>query len=488
MSKETLREPLAAEQELQRVLEIYRDSPLSTLETYAYFGADGVPEAVEERAFQRQGFLAGEIRNPNLAYPKVRTEEAGEELTVTEKLVLDLMKDSINLAYDSDREIALYDILRIRYLEVAMLQISRRFALDDNLSEDEQRELATMFNLANDEVHGYLDSAQYFGLMQKVHSACWGLLRDDKTPAAVLEAADYILMNTAVDEDDAEPPVEVNNVTLSALRQLVIQEHADILACVPDKPDGEIISIDELEEMFRKAHQIRQTGWEVRQEAGKSNVDTRQSEKTTVIGTERALSDHIDAAKVLLHENGVHVERRKQGDELGDPLLSGTGLARYLDAEEGFAKILEEIFEGKTKEAGVQYYLGLGLARGLDGQPRDFRDVFEVDWRRRIVEKYVANPSKFTNKTVESAKNTAYNAAVRIFRGTPCNIPGMVYTKDQAYFIGNQKMWGYFSDIAQLPTDERKRAFQFLFKAKFDPTDELQRRLVEKASANASGG
>lgn len=487
MSKETLREPLAAEQELQRVLEIYRDSPLSTLETYAYFGADGVPEAVEERAFQKQGFLAGEIRNPDLAYPKVTTEEAGEELAAAEKFALDLMKDSINLAYDSDREIALYDILRIRYLEVAMLQISRRFALDDNLPEDEQKELATMFNLANDEVHGRLDSAQYLGLIQKVHNTCWGLLRDDEAPKAVIEAADYILMNTAADEDGAEPVVEVSDEVLSTLRQLVLEEHADILTCVPEKTEGEVVSIDELEEMFRNAHRLRQTGWEVRQEEGKNNVDTRQSEQTTVIGTGRALSDHIDAAKVLLHENGVHVERRKQGDELGDPLLSGTGLARYLDAEEGFAKILEEIFEGETKEAGVQYYLGLGLARGVDGQPRDFRDVFEVDWRRRVIEKYMAKPEKFTGKTVEDAKNAAYNAMVRIFRGTPCNIPGMVYTKDQAYFVGNQKMWRYFSTIAQLPEGERRKAFQFLFKAKFDPTDELHKRLVEKAVANASG-
>ncbi len=50
-----------------------------------------------------------------------------------------------------------------------------------------------------------------------------------------------------------------------------------------------------------------------------------------------------EAAALLLHGSGVHVERRMRGDELDDPLLGGMGLAGYLDAEEGMAKVFEEV-------------------------------------------------------------------------------------------------------------------------------------------------
>jgi hypothetical protein len=57
----------------------------------------------------------------------------------------------------------------------------------------------------------------------------------------------------------------------------------------------------------------------------------------------------------------------------------------------------------------------------------------------------------------------------------------MVYTKDQLYFIGNQKMWPVMEAILELSPQEQVEAFQRLLTAKHDPTKPLDSRLVDKA-------
>lgn len=163
MNTEILQQPDLAEAELQRILEIYQESPLATLETYAYFGVDGTAEAAELRTQTKEQFLNVDIRNPKLNYPVLEDAGAGEHLGSMEKISLDLMKDSVRLDYDSDREVALYNNLRIRYLEVAMLQISRRLAIDGTLTRGQRAELAELFNIANDEVYGYLKPNKFNG-------------------------------------------------------------------------------------------------------------------------------------------------------------------------------------------------------------------------------------------------------------------------------------------------------------------------------------
>jgi len=483
MTNEILRQPDQAEAELRRILEIYQESPLATLETFAYYGVDGTAEAATSRSKTKKEFLAGEVNNPDLFYPVLEKPEIVEQLGNMETTVLDLMKDSLRLDYDGDRELALYDNLRLRYLEVAMLQISHRMATERLLSPEEKAELSDMFNLANEEVYGYMQPERFNGLAHDVLGNAVTALKDDELPKDVREAAEYLITNSRLATDaPVKLPVEVDSQTLAGLRDMVVEMNADILETIPDKPEGEKYTIEELVYIFEHAHATRGTGWQVITQTGKRNIDTRQSEKITYIGEDRPLTYATGVAKILLHENGVHVERRRQGDLLSDPLLSGTGLAGYLDSEEGLATILEQIYEGKTRESGVQYYLTLGWARGLDGKPRDFRDVYELEWRRRVIQQYKTNPDALD---IEKIKDLTYNTCERIFRGTPCDIPGMVYTKDQAYFVGNQKIWEYLDGIMDLPEEDRKQEFAKLFAAKFDPTNELHRRIVDKAKKRA---
>lgn len=484
MNGEILENINPAELELRRILEIYQDSPLSTWETFKYYGVEGDKEAAAARERNKTAFMAGDIRNPQLAYPLLIEENKAVDFTDLEHLSLDLMKDIAALHYDEDRETAAYDILRTRYLEMAMLQISWRFATGIGVDEEEEG-LVKLFNLANDEVHGKLSVSRFNGLLTDVYAKSTEVLASEDSNEEVKKAALYLLEKTQLGDENIWRPIKPDATVLNELRNLVLEHDGDLLALVPEKPEGEELTFDELVEMFVRAHEVRQTGWRVVVDEGTA-VSTRQTDMTTHIGSKRKPVDTIEAAKLLVHENGVHVQRRVEGDRLGDPLLGGTGLEGYLSSEEGLTTILEQTIDGKPRvEAGVQYYLMLGWARGLDGTPRDFRDVYELEWRRRLVKDGAHVAAGELPNIIEKSKKQAWITSVRIFRGTPCGIPGMVYTKDQAYFVGNQEMWEYMSDMVQLPDGQRRQAFDRLYKAKFDPNNPLHNRIVDAAVERA---
>jgi len=480
---ELVRNPEAAELQLEGIIERFRATPLATQEVYSTYGLEeGDRVGAEERQKQKDLFLSGEIRNPRFSYPVL--ERLSGQLDEEEKLVLDLMAESTELAHDPDREAAIYDLLRLHYLEIYMMKLSRELSTQE-LSDEERAEKVRLYNLANDEVHGKLDPEWYAGLVRPTKKIAEEVLQDETAPELIKEIAQYMVDNVGTVSEDyfTKEPIKIPKDKMEAAGQLVREVYSDILSCVPDKDEDENVSIIELAQMFEAAHAVRGTGWHTRLEAGKDNVDTRQDEKATVIGMERKLAGSLDAALLLLEENGIHVARRQGGDVSGDILLSGMGLAGNLAAEEGLASVIKEAFKGKQSEPRRQYYLVASWARGLDGRaPRDFRDVYELDWRRRVLQSYKKMGEPEEDK-VNRFKNDAYKTCVRVFRGTPYDIPGMVYTKDQLYFMGNQKMWPVMEEILNLPPEEQVKAFKRLLTAKHDPTKPLDSRLVNKALA-----
>lgn len=479
MSHETITSPEQGELELARIIENYRELPIATAEVYGFFDVDGTPEIKEEREQAKQAFLNDKIRNPQLTYPKLHTTETASFLETSEKQILDLMHDAVSLDHDRIRVRAAEDILRTAYLKVAIIQIACELQ-DAQLSPKEKAERSELFNLANDEVHGRLEPEIFFDLVEGEREFASRLQTNSNSTAGVALLADeYLQLLPLTQVDNSTKRFKPTDETIEALKDIAESEYADLLTLVPKKPDGETLSIDELVELYEAAHVLRGTGWGVRVVPGKTNIESKQSEKATLLGGARKLLTSRDAAKLLLHENGVHVERRMRGDNLGDPMLEGVGLAGYEDFEEGLGVALEEAMDGKIRNSGEQYYLALGLARGLDGRPRDFRDTFEIAWLREALKK-VKN-GVVDSDMIDKARNQAYIQCTRIFRGTPCDVPGLVYTKDQSYLNGNKKAWPVLSEVAALPPEERSRAFNVLLSAKYDPTNEVHRALVAKA-------
>lgn len=153
--------------------------------------------------------------------------------------------------------------------------------------------------------------------------------------------------------------------------------------------------------------------------------------KTSVIKSrknERRLS--IDVMEGLFaHEVLTHVIRGVNGAQSGLLLLSH-GLAGYLPGEEGIATFREQQYSSAKDYAGKTMYLALGLAYGLDrnGQPRTFREVYEI-----LSDYFTLKFGGFSKKV--QAK--AFVTCARIFVVSPHqNIP-LIFTRDIVYREGN---------------------------------------------------
>ena len=159
------------------------------------------------------------------------------------------------------------------------------------------------------------------------------------------------------------------------------------------------------------------------------------------------------ALAIAEHEIGVHVRRAFEGGRQRLLLLS-SGLDGYLRGEEGLASYVQQQIEGAAEYYGLDRYLAIGVAIGMDGIKRDFRSVYAV-----VRDYYTLYfPPEASGQRIALL---AWELSVRVFRGTSGQSPGLVYTRDQVYFEGNVGIWELLI--------ERPHVFEQLFVGKFDP-------------------
>ncbi|MCA9361704.1 DUF1704 domain-containing protein [Candidatus Kaiserbacteria bacterium] len=223
-----------------------------------------------------------------------------------------------------------------------------------------------------------------------------------------------------------------------------------------------INSIDEVVEVFRKALQeIGADDWKIEvddpnyktssfaefvvvvdEPKGLEKFSVSQEEKIAQIPSQDGLKNrNLLKSKltenklkaVIEHEIKTHAARRINGERSRLQLL-GLGLDRSHKAEEGIATYAEQQITGASEFAGIPRFLSVALAKGLSGEKLDFRRTHS------IMSDYRFLSSTKENTTPEQAQVIAYDDCVRIFRGTTCDTPGTVYSKDMAYFE-NRAIW-----------------------------------------------
>ncbi len=180
-----------------------------------------------------------------------------------------------------------------------------------------------------------------------------------------------------------------------------------------------------------------------------STFSADQENKTIRVPSDEKLAERKISKKKLSglveHEIKTHALRRYNGERSKLHLL-GLGLDRYIKGEEGVATYNEQQVTGANDFAGIPRYFAIAVAKGFDGEPRDFRQTFEV-----MMNYYLATLKDYDD-LVERAENSAWTTCVRIFRGTTAKTPGAVYSKDLAYFEGNKDIWHLVSkdsDVVQ---------------------------------------
>jgi hypothetical protein len=480
---ELITNPNIAEARLRELVERFREHPLATTETYAFFEVND-EASVKKRNQQKSLFLKGVLRNPDLNFPQLEDPKVIDSIIEAENTMIEMMKDSTELAHDIDREAVLYDLLRVRRLEMGMLLLAHDLS-NPEIENIEKEKLGEIYNELNDEINGPLEPARFNGLLAKQRQRAQELLIDEQSPDDIKNSASYYLAHTQELPAGAYTvePVQIDHDRFLLLAGFIKERFADLLELVPDKHKDEKFSAEEVAEIFKRAHALRNTRWNVRLQPGKSSIDTRQNEQTTYVGTDRERTAK-NTRGILVHENGVHVQRRINGDRTRDPLLAGTGLPWYLASEEGISTIFQQAIEGKPVDSGEQYYLAIGLTRGLDGRPRDFGEVYELELCRRQMADYLKKGQTETGPDMEKQRSQAYATVLRVRRGAPAELQGVAYTRDIAYYLGNQMMWEILLNMVESPENQRNEMFDSLMAAKHDPTNPLHAKLVEAALRN----
>lgn len=190
---------------------------------------------------------------------------------------------------------------------------------------------------------------------------------------------------------------------------------------------------------------------------GKCGDISVDQEKNIIIPKKRKVG-RKKLISLIAHEIGVHVQRELNGENSKLKLLS-LGLDHYLKGEEGLATYMGQRFAGFTDYAGLNGYLVVSLAAGIDGKKRDFREVFEI-----FKNYYLLMIShKKTNKRIKQAENFAWSRCTRVFRGTTGKTPGACFTKDIVYREGNVGIWKV---VKKNPREARR-----FFVGKYDPSN-----------------
>ncbi len=445
-------------------------------ETYAFFEGEG-----EYRTAQKQAFLKDEIRNPRLDYPGLDPLKIHEQ----EHALNGLLNDAEHISADEEINMAYWAATGYRLAESYYLLESFRLNSEPDM---QKRALAAerfmrlgaelygmpekpLFDSAVAEVWRQIDEKELDGSAENIKNELESLLFRPTTtetiPALSKEAITYY--KNRIDEKFADEKEIVDN------HWQRIQEESK----QTDRPEEFIVK--DILAVFEEVNQLRggeAFGVTVELVDGTSIAFSIKDRKLKVGDKHANIQTPEKMFGRVVHEYGVHVGRFINGLKDGN-YASATGHAGYIQFEEGLASVFEQIANGKTEKLGrknLDHYINIGLALGLDRLAlRDFRDVFEICWRFRTLMRTKPD-SELTDVLIEEEKKYTYDRTVkRIFRGTPCDLPGVVYTKDLAYLPGRIKATKFLESHAG---DDQ--SFDMLFAGKVDPTIELQARVVAK--------
>jgi len=373
----------------------------------------------EYRNQQKEAFLQDKIENPTFDYPHL----SAEDLQRRENELLELKKKIIEQESNP--------VVKQAYRWKINEKIATLRMLQATLAGDMRR-----FRRWSEFIYGKPSSEIFAFTIGETRQEAQKILEDPEASETLKEAAENLTRLLP----------QVNNISLSLPEEETVTQAREaskklLQKLIPELPELDKFDAPLIREAFTQALQrLQAEGWKVviDEESSKTGIAVSQeSQEVRIPATRKTSKEKLVA--LILHEIGTHVQRRLKG-ERSHLLLLGAGLDRYEKAEEGIATMREQITKEKIeKYAGLEGHLAISLAMGLDGQPRDFRKVFQ------ILEALFYMRNLKRGKTPEEARKKAQSSAwtrcVRTFRGTDCKTRGACFTKDIIYREGNISIW-----------------------------------------------
>lgn len=459
------RSELEEQVDLARSIEVYSQLPAANFQPYESFKPKGGIDTD-----QRAAVLSGILANPVFELADDSDDDLRAQSNRLERMLGTVESD---IDDSEDRLNAFYEVVAEQLAGIYFVRQARRVAGMSRENADYSHQVERLQEL-NDSLYGRPDKAVFDTLVAEEIDAAnqaMGVASGAKEQQIVSEYLD-LLPSTKTESRQQYLP---QDSTVDHYQQIVKNYFAEVLENL-DLDDGKEYSPAEMVGYFQQAiDTLGIEGWVAAIEAGGTNLNTDQANQVMNIGENRKAIKGSTLKGLILHEVGIHVLRRAKGEETDNPLLYNLGLAGYYTNEEGLGKFVEQAFAGKASVAGVNHYLNAGFSLGLDGQPKDFREVYEIAWRRSIVAE-IGQGKTLDEAMINSAKKAAYNSVFRVRRGFPADVRGVAFTKDLAYFNGTANIWQLMEQSIADPS-----LFERILIGKHDPLRVDQVSLVESA-------
>ncbi len=386
---------------------------VAAFQAYEYLDGDK-----KYRSEQKNQFLSGEINNPTLDYPSLDIDRINQ----IESSLLAMKREIITGEQN--------EIVKQTYRWRLNEKIAEARMLKAAVSGDSDR-----FTRYSEFIYGKPSPDVFNYTVNTIRMSAERNLSSDNVDVQIaatelLESLPIVEVPRFTNLPDAETVDFARNQTITELGDL-INMPADVKK----------LDATQIKDVFDYAiNKVGADDWSVviDEKSSKTAISVSQETAEVKIPAERSAT-RSKVEGLILHEIGTHVARRVNGEHSKLKLL-GLGLDRYEAGDEGVATMREQALAGKVDDfRGVEKLLGIGLALGTDGQPRDFREVYN------ILEKYLMFNNLVSGKELidahEKSQTSAWNNTVRIFRGTNCKTPGACFTKDIVYRNGSIGVW-----------------------------------------------
>lgn len=493
-----------------------RNTPALGFQSYEMLG-----DSEMARKQAKIDFLTGKDYLPRLAYTRI--DVAALDAGIGElNDILDLSQDIADpLVSDAVWNSAAYRMAEMYFLKAAK---DLNNAVSDNVPEKVVDKLKGQYQTLNEVLYGVLSPEEKTAVLGEAWALINGKTFTDQEAEfkkqledgfTYEDSADNTLVVNRLQQSDKRLPV-INKELLDTFGQFLKNEYSDIYELISDyektvidkRPTKEerTFNARDFKTIFELVHAMRDpegsSGVQVEWEDGGRSCSWNTPRMAVVVGSLRpSTKESEDDSKdidqvfgVVVHEYLNHAGRAIDGAKTDIPVL-GSGLftdaeegesSDYLTFEEGLGGLAQKAVTGKTeswKVIDIEKTLALSLAY----EGRNFREVFEVLWRVRALLTSKESSGVFKVADLDKSKRNAYEACVRIFRGTPIELPRMsengepqpiTFNKDIANLRGKVSSMNYIEGIIDKPEEIRK-----LFKGKYDPTNQRQKAIFEQAQS-----
>lgn len=417
-------------------------------------------EAKALRAAAKTNFMANhDVRYPELQYDRLEQLDMDTVEEMYQRLLVDAQSIEDEAISDTKYEQAARKLAELyRHKEVM-----RRLGWSANQALS--RERAGSMTV---ELFGEIETEDFAHLVTDLRQKATSLAGQS------VEAKELLAMIGDIAPTTKEPDYEISGLAIEVLRTDIYDLFPGLEHILAEAP-LDSASVEEkaaywqciLDSVCGQGQ--AQTAIVEGNEAASTNVE----EATITIGRDRlATYSSKQLVKTGVHEAIGHMVRGLRAKQQDEPSMRAPH-AGNLAFEEGFATGLEQVITGETRIAGGQYYLSLGLQQGIDrhGETRDFRDTFEIMWRRLVVEELSAG----RELSREEAQTKAYTQVMRTNRG------GALDARDISYFNGSKYSYPWLNSIARLDKESRMEALNIVLSARIDATNDEQWQKASEA-------